>query len=523
MKNTARVLVSLAVAICSIGAASAQGRPNVLFIMSDDHAEQAISAYGSELIETPNIDRLAREGMLFRNAFVTNSICGPSRAVLLSGKYSHLNGLRDNRDEFDGSQQTFPKLLQKAGYQTGMVGKWHLKTEPTGFDYWKILVGQGEYYNPDFIDASGQKRHEGYVTTLTTDFALEFLEGRDRDRPFALLYHHKAPHRNWMPDMKHLEMYADEDIPLPPTFWDDYHGRPAAAAADMRIDDMFLGMDMKLRQKTFGEETGTGGAAGANLPFPLGQLGEMSYARLTPEQREAWDAHYGSINEAFAADRPEGRALSEWKYQRYMKDYLRCIASVDENIGRVLDYLDENGLADNTIVVYTSDQGFYLGEHGWYDKRFMYEESLGTPLIVRYPGEIPAGQVSEDLVLNLDFAPTFLDYAGVEIPEDLQGRSLRQVAAGDTPEGWRTDFYYRYYEFPHGWHSVRPHYGVRTERYKLIRFQGDMDYWELFDLQADPREVNNLYDREGFDDVKAKLHARLEALQTQVGDSPDAD
>jgi arylsulfatase A-like enzyme len=326
-----------------------------------------------------------------------------------------------------------------------------------------------------------------------------------------------------MPDVADLDLFAHEDLPLPPTFWDDYHGRPAAAAADMRIDDMFLAQDMKLHEQAYGEETGTGGSAGANLPFSMERVWEWSYRRLTPEQRQAWDAHYGPINAAFAESRPEGHELSEWKYQRYIKDYLRCVASVDANLGRVLDYLDQNGLTENTLVVYTSDQGFYLGEHGWYDKRFMYEESLGTPLLVRYPRAIPAGQVSEALVLNLDFAPTLLDYAGVKVPEEMQGRSFRALAAGEMPGDWRRDFYYRYYEFPHGWHSVRPHYGIRTERYKLIYFEADMDHWELFDLQADPRELNDLYERDGFEELKLSLHARLEALRNELGDSDPAE
>ena len=439
-------------------------RPNILFIMSDDHAEAAISAYGSELIETPNIDRIAREGVLFRNSFVTNSICAPSRAVLLTGKYSHENGLRDNRDTFDGSQMTFPKLLQEAGYETAIVGKWHLKSQPTGFDDWRILIGQGQYYNPVFLENGVEVAHTGYVTDLITDFALDFMTGRDTSKPFALLYHHKAPHRNWMPSLKHLEMYQDRDLPVPETFYDDYAGRPAAAGQDMRIADMWLSVDMKLHEESYGDETGTGG----NAEFDPTQSWKDTYARLTDEQRTRWDAHYGPINDAFRESPPEGRELAEWKYQRYMKDYLRCVASVDDNIGRVLDYLDDAGLTDNTIVIYTSDQGFYLGEHGWYDKRFMYEESLSMPLVMRYPGEIEAGRVAEDLVLNLDFAPTLLDYAGVDVPSAMQGRSLRNLARGTRDSVLRDAFYYHYYEFPHGWHRVQKHYGVRTDRHKLI-------------------------------------------------------
>ena len=490
-------------------------RPNIIFIMADDHAEQAISAYGGELVRTPNIDRIAREGVLFRNAFVTNSICAPSRAVFLTGKYSHLNGLRDNRDEFDGTQMTFPKLLQGAGYQTAIVGKWHLKTAPTGFDHWKILIEQGEYYAPVFLDNGEEVRYDGYVTDLITDFALEYLEERDPSRPFLLVYNHKAPHRNWMPHVKHLGMYADQDLPLPETFWDDYEGRPAARAQDMRIADMYLSMDMKLHEEAYGEETGTGGLA----TFPAGEAWKGSYARMTPEEKAAWDAHYDPINETFRKERPTGKALVEWKYQRYMKDYLRCIASVDENVGRVLDYLDEHGLADNTLVVYTSDQGFYLGEHGWYDKRFMYEESLAMPLVVRFPAAVPSGRVSDSLVLNLDFAPTLLDYAGVAVPSDMQGRSLRPLLDGPPPADWRSAIYYHYYEFPHGWHDVRTHYGVRTDRYKLIRFYGDMDFWELYDLATDPHELRNVYGQPGYESVQKDMHQQLEMLRRDLRDT----
>jgi arylsulfatase A-like enzyme len=516
-----RLLVTAALLAAALGgatpaaAAETAPPPNIIFIMSDDHAEQAISAYGGDLVQTPHIDRIAREGVLFRNAFVTNSICAPSRAVFLTGKYSHLNGLRDNRDEFDGGQMTFPKLLQKAGYQTAIMGKWHLKTAPTGFDQWRILIGQGEYYGPVFLENGEEVRHEGYVTDLVTDFALEYLEGRDRSRPFFLVYNHKAPHRNWMPAVRHLDMYKDRDLPLPETFWDDYEGRPAAAGQDMRIADMYLSMDMKLHEDVYGEETGTGG----QKAFPAGEAWKRSYARMTAEEKAAWDAHYDPINEAFRKNRPTGRALAEWKYQRYMKDYLRSVYAVDENIGRVLDYLDASGLAENTLVVYTSDQGFYLGEHGWYDKRFMYEESLAMPLVLRYPAAVPAGRVTDALVLNLDFAPTLLDLAGVPVPEEMQGRSLRPLLDGPPPADWRQEIYYHYYEFPHGWHDVRTHYGVRTDRYKLIRFYGDMDLWELYDLATDPTEVRNVYGRPGYEEIGKDLRRRLDALRKQYRDT----
>ncbi|MBN2030018.1 sulfatase [bacterium] len=496
---------------------AAAKQPNILFIMSDDHAEQAISCYGSQLIETSHIDRIAHEGIRFENSFVTNSICAPSRAVLLTGKYSHMNGLRDNQDEFDGSQMTFPKLLQQAGYQTAMIGKWHLKTDPTGFDEWKILIDQGEYYNPTLIENGVRNEYIGYTTDLITDIAVESLNRRDRNRPFCMLVHHKAPHRNWMPNLKYLDVYNDRDLPLPETFYDDYADRQAAKEADMRIDDMYLSSDMKLNTGYYEKETGTGGNL-ASAPFA--EMGwAASLARLTETQRKAWDAHYDRINEEFRDLKLTGDDLLRWKYQRYIKDYLSCILSVDESVGRLLEYLDEEGLNDNTLVVYTSDQGFYLGEHGWYDKRFMYEESLGMPLVMRYPDQMKSNRVSEKMVLNLDFAPTFLDFAGVEIPVEMQGESLRAITSGNGQGEWRDSIYYHYYEYPHGWHNVKRHYGVRTERYKLIHFYYDIDTWELFDLQRDPNELNNLYDDPDYTDIVNTLKTELERLQQKYGDT----
>jgi len=488
-------------------------RPNIIYIMADDHAINAISAYGSKLIQTPNIDRIANEGMLFRNCFVTNSICAPSRAVLLTGKYSHLNGLRDNRDAFDGSQVTFPKLLQLAGYQTAMIGKWHLKTEPTGFDYYNILRGQGYYYNPIMISRGDTTTHEGYATDIITDMAIDYINQRDKDKPFLLLYHHKAPHREWSPNLKHLELFS-EDLPIPETFYDDYSTRSAAAKeADMRVDDMFLSLDMKLPRDAYEKETGTGGAGEVQENMP--EQWESMLSRMTPAQRKVWNTYYDSIGAAFKAANLSGKELLKWKYQRYIKDYLRCIFSVDENIGRLLDYLDENDLTKNTIVVYTSDQGFYLGEHGWFDKRFMYEESLRTPLMVRFPGEISPGSKSEKMALNLDFAPTLLDYAGVKIPDEMQGQSLRPILDGDNPENWRESMYYHYYEYPHGWHEVKKHYGIRTARYKLIHFYDDIDAWELYDLQEDPNELNNLIENPDKQELIAELKIHLKELMMQ--------
>ena len=444
--------------------------PNILFIMTDDHAAHAISSYGSKINKTPNLDRIAKEGMRFANCFCTNSICAPSRAVILTGKYSHINGVIDNAKEFDGSQQTFPKLLQKAGYQTAIIGKWHLKTDPTGFDYWNILPGQGIYHNPVMIEMGQRKKYTGYVTDIITDLCLAWLKKRTGDKPFCLMYHHKAPHREWEPDDKHAKLYEDTDIPIPETFNDDYKTRCAAASQqEMTIEQHLNKKDLKM-------------------------------------------------------DPPEGltgQELKKWKYQRYIKDYLRCIASVDDNVGRLLDYLDTSGLAENTIVIYTSDQGFYLGDHGWFDKRFMYEHSLRMPLLVRYPKEIKAGSINNEIALNLDFAPTFLDFAGVAIPDDMHGRSLRSLLQGNTPKNWRTSMYYHYYEYP-AVHMVKRHYGIRTKRYKLIHFYYDIDAWELYDLEKDPNELNNVYDNPAYADIVKQLKAGLQQLRNQYKDTTGA-
>lgn len=490
--------------------------PNIIFIMTDDHANNAMSAYSTKLIETPNMDRIGKEGIKFTNSFVTNSICAPSRAVLLTGRYSHLNGLRDNRDHFDGNQMNFPKILQQTGYQTSVVGKWHLKTAPTGFDYWNVLIGQGPYYNPKMVENGDTIDHEGYTTDIITDLALNYLEKRDTTKPFCMLYHHKAPHRNWMPHPKYFDLYKDLELPLPETFYDDYSTRSKAASdQDQRIEHMYLSHDMKLLPEDWGggKDPGTGGSGGSHDAGP-GHVASMN--RLTPEQRAAWDAHYDEVRKYFRESNLEGKELLEWKYQRYIKDYLRCVKSVDDNIGRVLDYLDENGLTENTLVVYTSDQGFYLGEHGWYDKRFMYEESLRMPLVMRYPALTKPSQTVEKMVLNLDFAPTFLDLAGAAIPTDFQGQSLKPFLENETPDDWRSSFYYQYYEYPHGWHLVKKHYGVRTETYKLIHFYDDIDSWELFDLQADPNELNNVFGQENFAEIQSNLEKELAQLKKDL-------
>lgn len=478
--------------VCRAADEASPKKPNILFIMADDHAYQAISAYPGALNKTPNIDRIAKEGMRFDRCYVTNSICGPARAVILTGKFSYLNGFVDNRSSFDGSQLTYPKLLQKEGYQTAVVGKWHLRTEPTGFDFFTVLRGQGPYYNPQMLTNNGLKKFEGYTTDIITDVALDWLqEKRDAEKPFLLVYQHKAPHRNWMPGPEQLNHYDDVEFPEPETMWDDYKNRASGARdQDMTIAKTMNPNDLKLRE-------------------PRG---------LTPQQKKVWDAAYSPKNKAFEEANLQGKDLVRWKYQRYIKDYLRCIDSVDDNVGRVLNYLDESGLADNTLVIYTSDQGFYLGEHGWFDKRWMYEESFRTPLLVRWPGHVKPGTVSDALVQNIDFPETMLAAAGVEIPKEMQGLSLLPILEGDgkAPADWRKALYYHYYEFP-GAHSVPRHYGVFDGRYKLINYY-QLGEWELFDLKEDPHELNSVYGDPKYADVQAKLHEKLLELREKYRD-----
>jgi arylsulfatase A-like enzyme len=506
------IVISFLFTSCQETSKSAQ--PNIVFIMSDDHARQAVGCYDNRLITTPNIDRLASGGMRFANAFVTNAICAPSRAVILTGKYSHLNGLRDNRDRFDGSQPTFPKILQQAGYFTAIIGKWHLKSTPQGFDYWSILPGQGAYYNPDFIDKGDTLRHTGYTTDLITDLAIEIIKSRKKDQPFCIMVQHKAPHRNFMPDLKHLDLLNDRDIPIPETLFDDYKTRSdAAREQDMKIAHMYNSMDLKLKPADEKAEN-TGGKKG----FDGADAWRNTYERLNTLQKKKWDAHYDPIIARYRSANLSGEELVKWKYQRYIKDYLRCVVSIDENVGKLLDYLDETGLSKNTMVVYTSDQGFFLGEHGWYDKRFMYEESASIPLIIRYPRQIKEGSVSDALVLNLDFAPTFLDYAGLTVPDDMQGKSLRAVLEGAGVIDWRDAIYYHYFEYPHGWHDVKRHYGIRTERYKLIHYYNNIDQWEMFDLNTDPQELINLYGKPEYGKIQNDLKQRLTELREHYQD-----
>lgn len=482
-------------------------RPNIIFIMSDDHAYQAISAYGYGLNQTPNIDRIAKEGAIFNRAFVTNSICAPSRAVMLTGKYNHLNGKVDNMFPFDWNQANFAKQLQQAGYQTALIGKIHLDGNPQGFDYWNVLPGQGNYYNPDFIENGQKKRFPGYVTELTTQFALDWLQNkRDQSRPFCLLYHQKAPHRNWLPALKYLNLFDDKTFDPPANFFDNYEGRGRAAKEqEMQIDGHARwGHDFKLLVDPNGDST---------------NFFNASLRRMDEQQRADWMAAYEQENQDFLKAKLQGKKLAIWKFNRYIKDYLRCVQSVDDGVGEILDYLDKNGLAENTVVIYTSDQGFYLGEHGWFDKRFMYEQSFRTPLLMRFPKEIKPGTVNNDLVMNLDFAPTFLDYAGVEAPQDMQGESFRKLIAGEKVE-WRDAIYYHYYEYPSE-HMVKRHYGVRTDRYKLIHFYYDIDEWELYDLEKDPDEMKSVYNDPAYADVQKMLHLKLEELRAKYGDSDE--
>lgn len=518
-------LTAAATALIGLAAAATgQKRPNILYVMSDDHAYQAISAYGHGLYQTPNIDRLAREGAIFTRATVTNSICAPSRAVLLTGKHSFINGKVDNIQPFDWEQPNFPKLMRANGYQTAMIGKIHLDGIPTGFDYSMVLPGQGHYFNPDFLIDGKTVRKEGYVTDIITDATIDWLENRrDSDKPFCVLYHHKAPHREWEPALRHLKEYTQRTFPEPKNLFDDYAGRGTAARkSEMNIlDHMTWAGDSKLFPETM-EELGIKPTivGPGRIDRDLFAL-EDNLGRYNENQKAAWMEAYGKINEDFKKRYPtmSRKELMRWRYQRYMQDYLGTIAAVDEGLGRVLDYLEKAGLAENTIVVYTSDQGFYLGEHGWFDKRFMYEESFRTPLLIRYPKEIKPGTKIDKLVQNLDFAPTFLDYAGIEIPKEMQGKSFRGLLNG-TSEKWRDAVYYTYYEYPSS-HMVKRHYGVATERYKLIHFYYDIDEWEMYDLRTDPMEMTNIYDDPAHAAVREMLHRRLGELRSQYGDSDE--
>ncbi|MGF1758217.1 sulfatase [Photobacterium sagamiensis] len=493
-------------------------RPNIIYIMSDDHALRAISAYQSDiahLAPTPNIDRLARNGARFDNSFVTNSLCGPSRAAMLTGKFGHKNGFNHNGQLFDGHQVVWPRLLKNHGYTTACIGKWHINLTPDGidFDHWEILNDQGEYYNPDFITANGVKREEGYTTELITQKTLNWLdEQQGNDNPFALLMHHKAPHRNWMPAPQHTRAFEDTTFPIPENYFDTYEGRVAASLQTMTIyRDAQEGHDLKMT-------TGVGETEWREDIWPF------LLARLTPEQRKEWDLAYQARNDEMNANEANwtDEEMAIWKYQRYLQDYLATIISVDESVGAVLDYLEAHGMAENTIVVYTSDQGFYMGEHGWFDKRFMYEESFRAPLLIQYPAQIAPGTVVNQLVQNIDYAPTFLEYAGVTIPEEIQGESMVPLLSGDSPEDWRTSLYYHFYEYP-AMHDVCRHYGVRDTRYKLMHFYYQIDEWEFYDLQEDPAEMNNAINDPRYTGEIKRLKEEIKKLEKQYDVPPMAE
>ena len=480
------------------------GKPNIVIIISDDHAYQAISAYGSKLTQTPNIDRIAKEGVIFNKAYVTNSICGPSRATILTGKYSNKNGFKDNEhSKFDGSQDSFIKQLRAAGYLTAWIGKWHLETTPQGFDYWQILPGQGQYYNPDFLMMDGSKKQvDGYASNVIEDVTEHWLNSRDTTKPFCLVIGHKATHRTWLPDTTDLGRFDKITFSLPHDFYDKYKNRKAAGVQDMTIaKTMSMGYDLKM------------------FPDAESENREGTINRMNTAQRNKMDAYYKPIYEDLKAKNLSGNALTEWKYQRYMRDYLSTAASLDRNIGRTLDYLAKHKLTKNTIVIYLSDQGFYLGEHGWFDKRWIYEESFRTPMVMRYPGKIKPGTKSNDFVLNLDIAPTVLDAAGVTIPRDMQGKSMLPLFTNKKAV-FRDAVYYHYYE--NGEHSVSPHFGIKTKRYKLIRFYQRIEDWELYDLESDPHEMNNLYGKKGYERVTTDLKRQLKQLIDKYEDEDAA-
>ncbi|MCB0667106.1 MAG: sulfatase [Saprospiraceae bacterium] len=515
------ILFCWVVACTSPAEENPESRPNILFIMSDDHAYQAISAYSDRLIRTTNIDRIASEGILFLNACVTNSICAPSRAVILTGKHSHINGKIDNRFPFDTSNVTFPQILHDHGYQTAMFGKLHFGNNPKGFDQFKILPGQGNYYNPDFITKyDGDIHLEGYTTDIITDMTLDWLEQeRDTSQPFFLAYLHKAPHRRWLPAERHYREFIHKSFPEPETLFDDYSGRgTAAASAEMNI---FTHMDWAADSKIYPDVMDE-----LNIP-ETSERDKRSFlaavARQTPRQRAAWDAVYRPMNEEFKKEyaNMSQKELMSWRYQRYMQDYLGCIAAVDEGVGKVLDYLDENDLTKNTIVVYTSDQGFYLGEHGWFDKRFIYDESFKTPLLVRWPGVVEPGSINSQMVQNLDYAPTLLTAAGITPPKDMQGESLIPLFKGDT-SGFRDAVYYHYYEYP-AVHMVKRHYGIVTEDFKLVHFYDDVDEWELYDRKKDALEMHSVYNDPAYEKVVKELTQKLAQIRLKYKDNEELD
>ncbi|WP_373055902.1 sulfatase [Zunongwangia sp. H14] len=483
-------------------------KPNIVFIMSDDHALRAISAYGhplSKLAPTPNIDRIAEDGATFFRNYCTNSLCGPSRATILTGQFSNENGFRMNGDKFDGSQVTIPKVLQDNGYTTAIIGKWHLGTTPTGFDYWEILNDQGHYYNPDFIKNNDTTQVQGYTTDIITDKSIAWMEAqKSADKPFFLMVHHKAPHRNWMPPLRYANLYDSTKFPLPDSYFREFDSTQIAARDQLMTiyKDMYEGYDLKMTIKEGSPEL-------AHDPW------NNEFSRMTAEQRAAWDSAYQPKNDAMHRANLKGKELDEWMGQRFLQEYLATVKAVDDGVGRILDYLKSSGMDENTLVVYTSDQGFYLGENGWFDKRYMYETSFRMPLLMKYPGHIEKGEKVYALTQNLDYAETFLDYAGAPIPEEFQGKSFRPVLQGEVKgKNFRDAIYYHYYDFP-AFHMVKKHYGVRTDRYALMHFYDNIDQWEMYDLEKDPKEHHNIYNDPAYADVQEKLHQKLDSLQQQ--------
>ncbi|MFK2819927.1 sulfatase-like hydrolase/transferase [Flavobacteriaceae sp. LMIT009] len=494
-------------------------RPNIIFIMSDDHAYQAISAYSDNLIATPNIDRIADEGIMFTNACVSNSICAPSRATILTGKHTHIHGKVDNRFPFDTTQVTFPQIMQKNGYKTAMFGKLHFGNNPKGVDDFMILPGQGNYINPKFITKDKDTIINGYVTDIITDLSIDWLKKEENsDDPFMLMYLHKAPHRPWWPRADKFAEFSKKQFPEPASLFDDYKNRGTAAkTAEMNLlKHMMYSHDSKIYPETVAEM--------GDLASPKVEEFRNSfygpYNRATEEQKAEYKPTLDAISDFFKENWPTmtEEEKMRWKYQRYMQDYLASISSVDDNIGRLLDYLDKSGLAENTLVIYTSDQGFYLGEHGWFDKRFIYDESFKTPLIARWPNVIKPGSVENEMVQNLDFAQTLLDVADIEQPRDMQGESLLPLLKGKKDNWTRDAVYYHYYEYP-AVHMVKRHYGIVTKEYKLAHFYYDVDEWELYDRLKDPNEMNNVYDNPDYLNVVTKLKEQLQKLRRKYKDS----
>lgn len=502
---------TLSIFACFLQAEEVKKQPNILFIFSDDHALKSISAYGGPLAKiapTPHIDSLADEGAIFENSFCSNSICGPSRAAILTGKHSHINGYMKNHGggKFNGAQWTFPKAMQKAGYQTAVIGKWHLISKPTGFDYWEVLPGQGSYYNPNFLQMKGgSKRYQGYATDVTTDLAINWLDQRDKTKPFVLMCQHKAPHRTFAPALRHLKSFDNVKLPVPETLYDDYSNRSVSLKnQQMELDRHFWwSYDAKIRKEEIGD---------VKLP-PARLGGPVEYNRMTPEQKKVWDAHFGPKNKAFLADVKAGKLshkdIVHWKYERYLRNYLGTVKAVDESVGKLKDYLKENGLEENTIVIYSSDQGFFLGEHGWFDKRWMFEESFKMPFLIKWPGVVKPGSRPQALIQNIDYAPTFLDAAGIEVPKEVQGKSLMPILK-DSSKTIRDSVYYSYYETTV--HRVPQHFGIRNNRYKLF-YLPDYDEWQMFDLENDPQELVSVYNNPDYKEVRKSLKADYEALR----------